>query len=213
MGTSRLLRSRAGASSLATNESMIPKLFMARTAGIFDFLHGRPEVAGLVRLNLAGNHQVTGGGFKGAGHFLKTCLLLPHGVLGTGVIFFTHLREMFPRLMGQRIKLHCAVSKFAAVKRNTATQHAAQVLAGLEHLLEDRLALTQGRIGINAAAGGQGQAGQQYNRKSFKSHGGFRSRETAASILVSSAKTNSPINNMGCLSAWSTRATVQGITP
>jgi hypothetical protein len=73
--------------------------------------------------------------------------------------------------------------------------------------------LTQRRIRVDAAASGQRQAGQQYNRKSFKSHGGFRSRETAASILASSTKTNSPIINTGCLSAWSTQATGKGITP
>ena len=79
--------------------------------------------------------------------------------------------------------------------------------------LEESLALAERRVGVDTATSGQRQAGQQYNRKSFKSHGGFRSRETAASILASSAKTNSPIINKGCLSAWSAQATGKGITP
>ncbi|MDP1165322.1 hypothetical protein Q6281_27885, partial [Klebsiella pneumoniae] len=70
------------------------------------------------------------------------------------VVFFTHAREMFPRFMGQRIQLDCAVGEFRAVEGNAPAQHAAQVFAGLEHLLEDRLALAQGRIRINAATGG-----------------------------------------------------------
>ena len=60
---------------------MIPKLFMASTAGIFDLLHRWPKITGLVGLNLADNHQLTGGGFKGAGHVLEpvsyTHLTLP----------------------------------------------------------------------------------------------------------------------------------------
>ncbi|MNR37292.1 hypothetical protein D3C85_1552980 [compost metagenome] len=119
---------------------------------------------------------------------------------------------MFPRLAGQRIKFHRPVSESPAVERNTATQHAAKVFTGLEHLLEDCLALAQRRVGVHTAARGQGQAGQQYNGKSFESHGGFRSLETAASIPVSPANTNSPIINTGCMSAASTRATGKGIT-
>jgi hypothetical protein len=65
--------------------------------------------------------------------------------------------------MGQRIELHRAFGELRPVERDPPTQHAAQVFAGLEHLLEDRLALTQRRVGIDTAAGGQGQAGQQYN--------------------------------------------------
>jgi hypothetical protein len=94
--------------------------------------------------------------------------------------------------MGQRIELDRAFGELRPVER-MPTQHAAQVFAGLEHLLEDRLALTQRGIGIDTAAGGQGQAGQQYNSQFFKSHGGFRSRETAASILAPPVNTNSPI--------------------
>ena len=163
---------------------MIAKSLMTRTAGIFDFLHRRPEVAGLVGLNLADNYQLSRGRLKVASHALKTRLLLPDIACGAGVIFFTHLREMFPRFTGQRIELHSAFGELRAVEWNTATQHATQVFARLEHLLENSLALTEWRVGVDTAASGQCQAGQQYNRKSFKSHGGFRLRETAASILA-----------------------------
>lgn len=192
---------------------MIPKLFMARTAGIFDFLYRWPQVTGLVGLDLTGNHQLAGGGFKAASHLLKACLLLPDITLGTGVVFFTHLREMFPRLMGQRIEFNRAVSEPGAIERDTATQHAAQVFTGLEHLFENGLALTEGRVGVDAATSAKCQAGQQYNRKSFKSHGGFRSRKTSASILASPANTNTPIINTGCMSTHDTQATGKGITP
>lgn len=146
---------------------------MAGAAGIFDFLHRRPQVADLVRLDLADGYQLTGGRFKVAGQLLELRLFLPDIVLGAGVIFLAHAREMLPRLMGQRIQLDRAFGKFSAVEGDAPTQHAAQVFAGLEHLLEDRLALAQRRIGIYAATGGQCQAGQQYNGQSFKSHGGF----------------------------------------
>ena len=146
---------------------------MAGAAGIFDFLHRRAQVTGLVRLHLACGHQFTGGRFQVAGQLLELRLFLPDIVLGAGMVFFAHARKMLPRLVGQRIKLDRAVGEFGAVERDASTQHAAQVFAGLEHLLEDRLALAQGRIRINAAAGGQCQAGQQYNGQSFKSHGGF----------------------------------------
>jgi len=146
---------------------------MACAAGIFDFLHCRPQVARFVWLNLAGGHQFTGGRFKVAGQLLELRLLLPDIILGTGVIFFAHARKMLPRLMGQRVQPDCAFGKFSAVEWDPPAQHAAQVFAGLEHLLEDRFALAQGRIRINAATGGQRQAGQQYNSQFFKSHGGF----------------------------------------
>src|SRR5450830_1182786 len=81
--------------------------------------------------------------------------------------------EMLPRLMGQRIELDRAFGELRAVERDASTQHATQVFAGLEHLLEDRLALAQGRIRINATTGRQCQAGEQYNSQFFKSHGGF----------------------------------------
>ncbi|MNL25735.1 hypothetical protein D3C87_1472240 [compost metagenome] len=129
------------------------------------------------------------------------------------MIFLAHLRKMLPRLTGQRIEFHRAFGELRAIERNASTQHAAQVFASIEHLLENGLALAERRVGVDAATSGQRQAGQQYNRKSFKSHGGFRSRETAASILASSAKTNSPIINKGCLNAWSAQATGKGITP
>src|SRR3989344_1878086 len=192
---------------------MIPKFFMARTAGIFDLLYRRPQVTGLVGLNLTGDHQLACGRFKTASHLLKACLLLPDIILGTGVVFFTHLREMFPWLMGQRIEFHRAVSELRAIERNTATQHATQVFTGLEHLLENGLALTEGRVGIDAATSAKRQAGQQYNRKSFKSHGGFRSRKTGASILASPANTNTPIINTGCMSAHDAQATGKGNIP
>ena len=171
---------------------------MAGAAGIFDFLHRRPQVDGLERLDLAGDHQFTGGRFKVAGQLLKAGLLQPHIVLGAGVIFFAHAREVFPRLMGQRIQLDGAFGELRTVERDAPTQHAAQVFAGLEHLLEDRLALAQGRIRIDTATGGQCQAGQQYKGQSFKSHDGFEVTGTAASILAPPVKTNSPINNKGC---------------
>ena len=180
---------------------MIPKLLMAGGAGIFDFLHRRPQVTGLVRQDLAGDHQLTGGRFKVSGQLLKTRLLLPDIVLGAAVIFFAHAREMLPRLMGQRIQLDRTFSKLGAVEWNAPAQHATQVFAGLEHLLENGFALAQGRIRINPATGGQRQAGQQYNGQSFKSHDGSRSRGTAASILAPPVKTNSPIYNKGCPSA------------
>lgn len=192
---------------------MIPKLFMARTTGVFDPLHRRPQKTGLVGLNLAGNHQLTGGGFKGASQFLKASLFLPDIVRGAGMVLLSHLWKVFPRFVGQRVEFHRAVSEFFPIEGNTATQHATQVFAGLEHLLENGLALAKWRIGVDAATSGQRQAGQQYNGKSFKSHGGFRSRETAASIPASSANTNSPNINTGCMSAWSTLAIGKGITP
>ena len=89
---------------------MIPKLFMASTAGIFDLLHRWPKITGLVGLNLADNHQFTGGGFKGASQVLKVFLFLPDIALGAGVIFFAQLRKMFPGFTGQCIKLHGTVS-------------------------------------------------------------------------------------------------------
>ena len=98
--------------------------------------------------------------------------------------------------MGQGVELDRTLGKFRPVERNTAAQHATQVFAGLEHLLEDGLALAQWRVRIHAAAGGQRQSGQQYNSQFFKSHGGSGSRETAASIPAPPGKTNSPINNM-----------------
>lgn len=146
---------------------------MAGAAGIFNFLHRWPQVARLVRLHLAGGHQFTGGRLKVAGQLLELRLFLPDIVLGAGVIFFAHAWKMLPRLVGQRIQFDRTFGKFRAVEREASTQHAAQVFAGLEHLLEDRLALAQRRIRINAATGGQCQAGQQYNGQSFKSHGGF----------------------------------------
>ncbi|MNC41090.1 hypothetical protein D3C75_898410 [compost metagenome] len=84
---------------------------------------------------------------------------------------------MLPWLMGKAVELDRAVGKLLPVERQTSAQHAAHVFAGLEHLLENGLALAQRRIWIDTATGGQGQAGQQYNRKSFKSHDGFRSRK------------------------------------
>ena len=147
---------------------------MAGTAGIFDFLHRRPEVIGLVRLNLAGDHQFTGGRFQVARQLLELRLLLPHVVFGAGVIFFTHARKVLPRFVGQRIEFGRAFGELRAIEGDTPTQHASQVFAGLEHLFEDRLALTQRRIRIHSATGGQSQAGQQYNGQSFKSHDGFK---------------------------------------
>ena len=113
--------------------------------------------------------------------------------------------------MGQRIEFHRALSESGAIECNTATQHPAQVFTGLEHLFENGLALAEGRIGVDAATSGQREAGQQYNRKSFKSHGGFRSRKTSASILASPVNTNTPIINTGCMSALDTQATGKGI--
>ena len=146
---------------------------MAGAAGIFDFLHRRRKVTGFVGLHLTCDHQFTGGRFEVAGQLLELRLFLPDVVLGAGVVFLTHAREMLPRFMGQRIELDRAFGELRAVERDASTQHATQVFAGLEHLLEDRFALAQGRIRINAATGGQRQAGQQYNSQFFKSHGGF----------------------------------------
>ena len=69
--------------------------------------------------------------------------------------------------MGQRIQLDRTLGELGAIKWDTSAQHAAQVFTGLEHLLEDRLALAQGGIGINTATGRQSQAGQQYNGQFF----------------------------------------------
>lgn len=146
---------------------MIAELFVAGTAGVLDLLHRRPQIAGLVGLDLADRHQLTGGGFQGAGQLLETRLLAPDVIGGAAVILLLDLGEVLPRLMGQAIKLHRPLGKTRTVERNPPPQHAPQVLAGLEHLLEDRLALAQGRIGIDTATGGKRQAGQQYNRKSF----------------------------------------------
>ena len=74
---------------------------------------------------------------------------------------------MFPRLMGQRIQLDRTLGELGAIEWDTPAQHAAQVFTGLEHLLEDRLALAQGRIGVNTATGRHRQAGQQYNSQFF----------------------------------------------
>ena len=146
---------------------------MAGATGIFNFLHRRLKATGFIRLHLAGDHQFTGGRLKFAGQLLELRLFLPHIIFGTGVVFFAHAREMLPRLMGQRIQFDRTLGELGAVKWDTPAQHPAQVFTSLEHLLEDRLALAQGRIRINAATGGQCQAGQQYNGQSFKSHGGF----------------------------------------
>jgi len=133
---------------------MIAKFPMAGTARIFDLLHRRPQVAGFVGLDFAGGHQLTGGCLKVTSQLLETRLLLPDVVPSAGMVLLAHLREVFPRLVGQLIELHRALGESLTIERNTATQHATQLFAGLEHLFEDRLALAQGRIGVDAATGG-----------------------------------------------------------
>ena len=68
------------------------------------------------------------------------------------------------------------------------------------YFAKDRYETLDQVVGVTqrtAATGGQGQTGQQYNRHFFKSHGGFRSRNSAASILAPPPNTNSPIKNTG----------------
>src|SRR5471032_2492382 len=163
---------------------MIAKFLMTGVAGILDLLDRRLQGTGLVRLDLTGQPQLPGRCFQRARQLLEMRLLLPDRLPGAGMLRFLDLREVFPRLVGQAVELVRTLDETRPVKRNAAAQHAAQVFAGLEHLLENGLALAQRRIRVDAAARAEGQAGQQYNRKSFKSHGGFRSRETAASILA-----------------------------
>src|SRR5450830_557244 len=163
---------------------MIAKFLMTGIAGILDLLDRRLQGTGLVRLDLTGNPQLPGRRFQRASQLLEMRLLLPDRVPGAGMLRFLDLREVFPRFAGQAVELVRAFDETWPVKRNAAAQHATQVFAGLEHLLENGLALAQRRIRVDATACTEGQAGQQYNGKSFKSHGGFRSRETAASILA-----------------------------
>ncbi|MND71910.1 hypothetical protein D3C80_634490 [compost metagenome] len=79
--------------------------------------------------------------------------------------------------MGKAVELDRSIGKFLPVERQAPAQHAAHVFAGLEHLFENSFTLTQRRIRIDPTTRGQGQAGQQYNGKSFESHDGFRSRK------------------------------------
>ena len=68
---------------------------------------------------------------------------------------------MLPGLPGQLIQLDRTTDEALLVEGDAPAQHAAEVFAGLEHLLEDRLALAQGRVWIDAAAGGQSQTDEQ----------------------------------------------------
>ena len=156
---------------------------------------------------MAGDNQLARGGFQLVRQLLKAGLLLPDVIGRAGLSSFLDLREVLPRLVSQGIQLDRALSKARAVEGNPATQHAAQLFAGLEHLLENRFTLAQRRIGINPTARSQRQAGQHYNSQSFKSHGGFRSRKSVASILASPAKTNTPIEYKDCLTVIRPRQT------
>lgn len=168
---------------------------MAGATGIFNFLHRRLKATGFIRLHLASDHQFTGGRLKFAGQLLELRLFLPHIIFGTGVVFFAYAREMFPRFMGQRIQLDRTLGELGAIKWDTSAQHAAQVFTGLEHLLEDRLALAQGELGSTPPQADKARQASNTTVSFFNIIMASRSRETAASILAPPTKTNSPINN------------------
>nr|GFC35869.1 hypothetical protein [Tanacetum cinerariifolium] len=137
-------------------------------AGVFDVVHRRDHV-GRRQLQLPGrNHQLTGARFENAGQFLKASLSLPHGVFGAGVLRLFNGRKMLPRLVRQRIQLHRAFRELRAIERQAAAQHTADVFAGFEHLFEDRLALPQRRIGIDAPAGTQGKRADHQQADRFQ---------------------------------------------
>lgn len=174
---------------------------MAGAAGIFDFLHCRPQVAGFVRLNLARGHQFTGGRFKVAGQLLELRLLLPDIILGTGVIFFAHARKMLPRLMGQRVQLDRAFGKFGASNGIRPRSMPPRFSPVLSICLKIALRWPSGEFGSTPPQADSVRQASNTTVSLLKVMVASRSQETAASILASPAKTNSPINNKGCPAA------------
>ncbi|MNN18895.1 hypothetical protein D3C81_1321150 [compost metagenome] len=83
---------------------------------------------------------------------------------------------MLPRLARQLVELGRPGGKCLGVEADAAAQHAAEVFAGVEHLLEQRLALAERRIRIDPIAGGQGQAAQGQQKQGTGNHGYSRLR-------------------------------------
>ena len=109
--------------------------------------------------------QVGAAHFQLAGQLIETLLVLPDLVLGAALAFVAHLGEVLPRCLDQAVELTGAGNKIRLIETDTTTQHAAQLFAGLEHLLEDGFALAQRRVWIEALAGPETEAGQQDNEE------------------------------------------------
>ncbi|MNN70929.1 hypothetical protein D3C81_1868220 [compost metagenome] len=128
---------------------------------------------------------------------MEARLTLPHLCSCTAVAAIARLREVLPRLPRQGVELHGPLGKLHPVEGQTTAQHAAQVFAGLEHVLEDHLTLAQRRIRVNTVTGIQGQGCEQNNGQSLEHHGHYGLRKWAASIAAQGPNTNSHIKNRG----------------
>ncbi|MCY1433239.1 hypothetical protein D9M71_492620 [compost metagenome] len=104
---------------------------------------------------------------------VEALLTLPDLVAGAAVLL-AHLREVLPGLTRQLVELDRALGKALLVEAEAPAQHAAQILAGIEHLLEQGLALAQRRVGVDAVAGSQGQAAQGQQQQGSGNHGNSR---------------------------------------
>lgn len=151
---------------------------MARLAGSFHVIHRRFELRRVQRFYLRGLNQLASHPLQLAGKVLEPRLAFPDRRAGAAITAVGHRRKVLPGLVRQGVELHCALGELVAIERQAATQHATEVFAGLEHVLEDRLALAQRRVGVNAVTGAQGKGGEQYYGQSLEHHGLFGQQKT-----------------------------------
>ena len=174
---------------------------MAGLAGRLDLVHRRFQLRRVQRLRAGHIDQFAGHAFQLPGQLMEARLALPHFGTGTAVTAIAYLREVLPRLVRKVVQLQRTAGKLHPVERQPATQHAAQVFAGLEHVLEDDLALAQRRVGVNPLATTQGctqgHCCQHYNGQSLQHDAHFGLRKGAASIAAPQPNTNSHIKNRG----------------
>src|SRR5690606_32520601 len=107
-----------------------------------------------------------GGFLLGAGQFVEALLALPDIVAGGGALAVLDLREVLPGLATDDVQVLGTGDELLLVEDQSAAQHAAQILAGLHHVLEDGLALAKRGIRIHTLTTGQQQCGnhqQAYN--------------------------------------------------
>src|SRR5690606_35347281 len=115
-------------------------------------------------------NQRSGVGFQFARQLVETRLALPD-VVTRVTLRLLHLRVVLPGLTREFIKPRGTGHERLRIEYQTPTQHAAEVLLGIQHRLIDRLALAQRRNRVDAITTSQRQQRDQRQTQRHQSHG------------------------------------------